>query len=333
MNKALTAASVTLMSGLLAAPFAMAAETVQVDGSSTVFPITEAIAEEFQKEMKGDIRVTVGVSGTGGGFKKFCHGETAATGASRPIKKEEAELCKQNGIEFIELPVSMDALTVVIHPDNDWAKSMTVEELKKVWEPEAQGKITNWNQIRSSFPDKPLRLYGAGTDSGTYDYFTAAIVGKEHSSRGDFTASEDDNVLVQGVANDPSAMGFFGLAYYEENKDKLDAVAISWKGKEAVLPSVETAGDGSYQPLSRPIFMYASKNKMESEPHSMKFMEYYLNEEKSAELVEEVGYVPMSSESYQAALRTLRELEVGTAFTGSEIGVNVVELLGREKHY
>lgn len=333
MNKALTAASVTLMSGILAAPFAMAAETVQVDGSSTVFPITEAVAEEFQKEMKGDIRVTVGVSGTGGGFKKFCNGETAATGASRPIKKEEAELCKQNGIEFIELPVSMDALTVVIHPDNDWATSMTVEELKKVWEPEAQGKITNWNQIRSSFPDKPLRLYGAGTDSGTYDYFTAAIVGKEHSSRGDFTASEDDNVLVQGVANDPSAMGFFGLAYYEENKDKLNAVAISWKGEDAVLPSVETAGDGSYQPLSRPIFMYASKNKMQSEPHSMQFMEYYLNEEKSAELVEEVGYVPMSTESYEAALRTLQELEVGTAFTGSEIGVNVVELLSRDKHY
>ncbi len=210
---------------------------ITVDGSSTVFPITEAMAEEFQKANKG-IKVTVGIGGTGGGFKKFCRGETDISNASRPIRENEREECKKNNVEYIELPIALDALTVMVNPKNDWAKEMTVAELKKIWEPEAQGKIMNWKQVRASFPDRPLKLYGAGVDSGTYDYFTAAIVGKEHSSRGDFTASEDDNVLVQGIAGDINALGFFGLAYYLENASKLKAVAIKPKDDAKAVDAV-----------------------------------------------------------------------------------------------
>ena len=299
---------------------------VQVDGSSTVFPITEAMAEEFQKATK--TRVTVGISGTGGGFKKFCRGETSATGASRPIRKSEADECKKNGIEYIELPVALDALAVMVNPKNNFANELTVAELKKMWEPEAQGKITNWKQIRASFPDAPLKLFGAGTDSGTYDYFTAAIVGKEHSSRGDFTASEDDNVLVQGIAGDVNAIGFFGLAYYLENKDKLKAVAIKPDEKaKGVLPSVEGAKTGAYQPLSRPIFMYFSKKDLDTKPDVLKFAEFYMNPKHSTTLVAEVGYVPLPEPALKAFGQRIAKREIGTAFTGSKIGVSVEDLL------
>ena len=208
-----------LVAGWLAAQPSLAkAQVIQIDGSSTVFPVTEAVAEEFQKSKKGKVKVTVGISGTGGGFKKFCRGEIDISDASRPILKQEIDACKQSGVEFFELPVAYDALTVIVNPKNDWAPSMTVSELKKIWEPAAQGKVTNWNQVRPKWPDAPLKLFGAGADSGTFDYFTEAIVGKAKSSRGDFTASEDDNVLVQGVANDRNALGFFGFAYYIENQ-------------------------------------------------------------------------------------------------------------------
>jgi len=299
---------------------------VQVDGSSTVFPITEAMAEEFQKATK--IRVTVGISGTGGGFKKFCRGETSATGASRPIRKSEAEDCKKNGIQYIEVPVALDALAVIVNPKNNWAGEMTVAELKKMWEPDAQGKITNWNQIRPNFPNAPLKLFGAGTDSGTYDYFTAAIVGKEHSSRGDFTASEDDNVLVQGVAGDVNAIGFFGLAYYLENKDKLKAVAIKLDDKaKGVLPSVEGAKTGSYQPLSRPIFMYFAKKDLDAKPEVLKFAEFYMDPKHSMKLVAEVGYVPLPEPALKAFGERITKRLVGTGFTGSKIGVSVEDLM------
>ena len=299
---------------------------VQVDGSSTVFPITEAMAEEFQKATK--IRVTVGISGTGGGFKKFCRGETSATGASRPIRKSEAEECKKNGIQYIEVPVALDALAVIVNPKNNWAGELTVAELKKMWEPDAQGKITNWNQIRPSFPNAPLKLFGAGTDSGTYDYFTAAIVGKEHSSRGDFTASEDDNVLVQGVAGDVNAIGFFGLAYYLENKDKLKAVAIKLNdGAKGVLPSVEGAKTGSYQPLSRPIFMYFAKKDLDAKPEVLKFAEFYMDPQHSMKLVAEVGYVPLPEPALKAFGERITKRLVGTGFTGSKIGVSVEDLM------
>jgi phosphate transport system substrate-binding protein len=313
---------------LVAASSSLSAQTiVRVDGSSTVFPITEAMAEEFQKANKG-IKVTVGISGTGGGFKKFCRGDTDATGASRPIKKSEADDCKKNNIEYIELPVALDALAVIVNPKNTWAGEITVAELKKMWAPEAQGKITNWNQIRPGFPDRPLKLFGAGVDSGTYDYFTAAIVGKEHSSRGDFTASEDDNVLVQGIAGDVNAIGFFGLAYYLHNKDKLKAVAIKLnESAKGVLPSVEGAKAGVYQPLSRPIFMYFAKKSLDTKPNVLKFAEFYMDPKNSTKLVAEVGYVPIPEDALKEFAKRVTKRMVGTGFTGSKIGVSVEELI------
>jgi phosphate transport system substrate-binding protein len=313
---------------LLVASAASAQQRViAVDGSSTVFPITEAMAEEFQKANKGS-KVTVGIGGTGGGFKKFCRGETDISNASRPIREVEREDCKKNNIEFIELPVALDALSVMVNPRNDWVSEMTVAELKKIWEPEAQGKVTNWKQVRPGFPDRPLKLYGAGVDSGTYDYFTAAVVGKEHSSRGDFTASEDDNVLVQGIAGDINALGFFGLAYYLENTGKLKAVAVKMNEKaKAVLPSVETARDGSYQPLSRPIFIYVSKRAVDAKPEVDKFVEFYLDKKNALQLVKEVGYVPLPDNAYDFFLNRFKARQPGTAFHGSKVGVSIEELL------
>ncbi|MGP0593619.1 PstS family phosphate ABC transporter substrate-binding protein [Nitrospira sp. T9] len=305
-----------------------ARDLVKIDGSSTVFPITEAMAEEFQKAERGKTMVTVGISGTGGGFKKFCRGETDIADASRPIKESEITLCRDNKIAYIELPIALDALTVVVNPKNDWVNHLTVEELKKAWEPEAQGKVENWNQIRSSFPDRPLKLFGAGTDSGTYDYFVEAIVDGK-SSRGDFTASEDDNVLVQGVTNDINAMGFFGLAYYEENKGKLKAVPISWKGGKPVGPSVDNAKNATYQPLSRPIFVYVNKDAVNQKPHVKRFIEFYLNNENAQILVREVGYVPLPAKAYTMALDKFTKGLTGTVFHGAEVGVGIEDLLAR----
>lgn len=317
--------------GLLVAGYAhtaLAVETVQIDGSSTVFPISEAVAEEFQKDMRGKYRVTVGVSGSGGGFKKFCRGDTDISNASRPIKPSERDLCKENGIEYIELPVAMDALTVMVNPENDWVQCMTVEELKTAWEPDAQGKVTNWNQIRSDFPDRSLKLYGPGTDSGTYDYFTEAVVGEGGSSRGDFQASEDDNVLVQGIATDINALGFFGLAYFEENKDRLKAVKIENPNtEECVGPSVETAKGGSYQPLARPMFVYVNTDSADKE-HVKTFINYHMDPERAPELVKEVGYVPLPAEAYRMALDVFEKRQLGTAFaSGAQVGVAIEDLL------
>ena len=255
ISRVFTASSVAALFGAVALP--TQAQMVKIDGSSTVFPITEAVAEDFQQSVKGKVRVTVGISGTGGGFKKFCRGETDLSNASRPILKSEMDACKAAGVQYYELPVAYDALTVVINPQNNWIKNLTTAELKKMWEPAAQGKIKTWKQVNPAWPDQPLKLFGAGADSGTFDYFTEAINGKSKASRGDFTASEDDNVLVQGVARDVNALGFFGFAYYVENKDKLKAASIvPAAGKEGVYPSVENVENGSYQPLSRPIFVY-----------------------------------------------------------------------------
>jgi phosphate transport system substrate-binding protein len=269
------------------------------------------------------------MSGTGGGFKKFCRGETDISNASRPIRDSERAECKKNGVEFIELPIALDALSVLVNPRNDWVNEMTVAELKKIWQPEAQGKVMSWKQVRDSFPDRPLKLYGPGVDSGTYDYFTAAIVGKEHSSRGDFTASEDDNVLVQGINGDVNALGFFGLAYYLENRDKLKAIGIKLRDdSRAVLPSVESAKDGSYQPLSRPIFIYVSE-KAAQRPEVREFVNYYLNESKP--LIEEVKYVPLPDRAYELASQHFKDGKLGTGFGGvPEVGLKVEELLARE---
>ena len=314
--------------GLLAAASAHA-DIVKIDGSSTVYPISEAVAEEFQKMKRGAIKVTVGISGTGGGFKKFCRGETDISDASRPISAKEMKACAEAGIKYVELPVAFDALTVVINPKNSWIKELKVEELKKMWEPGAQAKVTHWNQINPAWPNAPLKLFGPGADSGTFDYFTDAINGKEKASRGDFTASEDDNVLVQGVSRDVNAIGYFGLAYYVENKDKLKAVPIVDKGgSRAVSPSLETDMDGSYQPLARPIFIYVS-DKALAKPEVREFIEYYIKH--APQLVKEVGYVPLSNEHYQQAARNFASKKLGTGFGGkSEVGVKVEELLARE---
>ncbi|MCM2356986.1 MAG: PstS family phosphate ABC transporter substrate-binding protein [Geobacteraceae bacterium] len=305
---------------------------VKIDGSSTVYPVTEAVAEDFQKAKKGEIKVTVGISGTGGGFKKFCRGETDISDASRPILKKEMDACKAAGIKYIELPVAYDALTVVVNPKNDWIKSMTVDELKKIWEPAAQGKVTKWNQVNPAWPDAPIKLYGPGADSGTFDYFTEAIVGKSKSSRGDFTASEDDNVLVQGVSRDKNALGYFGYSYYSENAKKLKAVPIVEKaGKPAVSPSFDTVKNGTYQPLSRPVFIYVNASSVDK-PEVREFIDYYL---KSApKLAREVKMVPLPEKAYKLAQDNFKKKKTGTGFGGEpEVGVSVEELLQREgKH-
>ena len=306
---------------------ANAAGLVKIDGSSTVFPITEAVAEDFQNAKRGAVRVTVGISGTGGGFKKFCRAETDIVNASRPILQKEMEECKKSGIEYVEMPVAFDALTVVVNPKNNWASRLTVAELKKIWEPEAQGKITKWSQVNPAWPEENLKLYGAGADSGTFDYFTEAIVGKTKSSRGDFTASEDDNVLVQGVASDKNALGFFGFAYYVENQKKLKAVAID-AGKGPVLPSAKTVEDGSYQPLSRPIFIYVNIKSAEK-PEVRELVEFYMKN--APELVKEVKFFPLPSQAYITNLEHLDKKKVGTVFGGrTETGVRIEELLKRE---
>jgi phosphate transport system substrate-binding protein len=305
------------------------AQLVKIDGSSTVYPITEAVAEEFQKAKKNAVRVTVGISGTGGGFKKFCRGEIDISDASRPILKKEMADCKAAGIDYYELPVAFDALTVVINPKNTFIKALTVEELKKMWEPGAQGKVTRWKQVNPAWPDAPLKLFGAGSDSGTFDYFTEAIVGKAKSSRGDYTASEDDNVLVQGVARDTNAIGYFGFAYYVENKDKLKAVPIVEKaGKPAVSPSIETVIDGTYQPLARPIFIYVNAKSF-AKPEVKQFVEYYMKH--GAQLSKEVKYVPLPDKAYPMAWDHVLKGRKGTVFGGeAEVGVTIDELLRRE---
>jgi len=305
-----------------------AAGIISIDGSSTVFPITEAVAEEFQKT--NPARVTIGVSGTGGGFKKFCNGETAISGASRPIKPTEIELCGAQSIDYIELPVAYDGIAVVVHPDNDWVDQFTVEELKVMWEPQAQNKVKLWSQIREGWPDEEIHLFGPGVDSGTFDYFTAAIVGEEHASRGDFTSSEDDNVLVQGVPSDKLALGFFGFAYYAENDDKLKLVPIDdgdeGNGAGPIAASPTTVADGTYQPLSRPIFIYVNKAQAER-PEVQAFVDFYL--ENATSLVEEVGYISLPERAYDLAADRFKKRVVGSVFagSGSRVGVTVEDLL------
>lgn len=271
---------------------------VTIDGSSTVFPISEAMAEEFQIANRG-VRVTVGISGTGGGFKKFCSGEIDISDASRPIKQSEVELCRENGIDPMEIPVAWDGLTVVRNPANDWATCMTVDELKRVWQPGSS--ITRWSQVRSGWPEEEIKLYGPDTDSGTFDYFTKAIVGEEDASRDDYTASADDNVLVVGVAGDRGSLGYFGYAYYEESSDVLGAVAVD-NGEGCVLPDRETIETGTYAPLSRPMFIYTKAQAL-AKPQVRAFLQFYLDN--ATTLVSEVGYVPLADQRYAELLGTL----------------------------
>ncbi|MDO8437550.1 MAG: PstS family phosphate ABC transporter substrate-binding protein [Nitrosomonadaceae bacterium] len=310
-----------------AASVAGAQSIIKIDGSSTVYPITRAVAEEFQIAKKGAVKVTVDITHTGSGFKKFCRGEIDIANASRPIQRKEMAECKKAGVQYVEMPVAFDALTVAVNPKNDWSNAMTVAELKKIWEPSAQGKITRWNQINPAWPDEPFKLYGTSADSGTFDYFTEAIVGKAKSSRGDFTASEDDNVLVQGVASDKNGLGFFGFTYYIENQEKVTAVAVD-AGKGGISPSIETVEDGSYQPLSRPIFIYVNIKAAEK-PEVKEFVAFYMKNALS--LVLEVKLIPLPPSAYITVMERFNQKRLGTVFDGvSAVGLTIDDLLQRE---
>ncbi|MCQ4574062.1 MAG: PstS family phosphate ABC transporter substrate-binding protein [Candidatus Brocadiales bacterium] len=304
---------------------------IRIDGSSTVYPITEAVAEEFQVKHPR-VRITIGVSGTGGGFKKFSRGEVDITNASRPIKPSEVKMIGEKGIEYIELPVAYDGLAVMVNPKNTWCDSLTVEELKKIWEPEAEEKIMKWNQIRPEWPDKKLRLFGPGVDSGTFDYFTEIICGESGASRGDFTPSEDDNILVQGIANDEGALGYFGLAYYEANKDMLKLIGVddgdASNGDGPVKASLETVENNTYQPLSRPLFIYVSKEAA-GRPETVEFIDFYMNS--GGPLVEEVGFIPLSDRAYLLVDERFKRGETGSIFAGKKdtAGVSVEDLLSK----
>jgi phosphate transport system substrate-binding protein len=302
-------------------------KVIRIDGSSTVYPITEAVAEEFQKSTK--VKVTVGESGTGGGFKKFCRGETEISDASRPISQKEMDACKEAGVQYIELPIAYDALTVVVNTKNDWVKSFTVAELNKIWE--SGSSVKSWKQVNPVYPDTKILMYGPGTASGTFDYFTEAVNGKVKSSRSDYTPSEDDNVLVQGVGGDRGALGYFGYAYYEANQDKLRAVPIIAKGSTtAVMPSPEAVMNGTYQPLSRPLFIYVNATAAAFKPEVKAFVNFYLQQ--APKLVKEVKYVPLPADDYAVVSEHFKALKPGTGFGGkNEVGIKIKDLIKRIK--
>ena len=332
--KSLQALTIGLGTALVAIPtplFAQETSSIKIDGSSTVYPITQKIVEDYQASGKKPVNIEVEFSGTGGGFEKFCNGETDINNASRPIQVDEMAACKEAGVAYIELPVAFDALTVVVNPANDWLDTLTTEDLAKIWSPEAEGKITNWNQVRPSFPDQPLNLYAPGEDSGTFDYFTEAIVGEAGVSRSDVIESEDDDVLVKGVSQDPNALGYFGLSYYEQRANDMKAIAID-SGDGAVLPSVETVEQAQYQPLARPLFIYVNAAAARENDALVRFTEFYL--ENAPEVVSEVGYVTLPEEAYQINEVTFYRGEVGTVFDGqSQFNVTIPELLRKQARY
>jgi phosphate transport system substrate-binding protein len=314
-------------------PSGGATTDIRVDGSSTVFVVSEAVAEEFQKANAG-VRVTVGQSGTGGGFQKFCRGETDMNDASRPISAEEMKACAANGINFMELPIAYDGIAIVTNQKASWINDITVDELRTLWAPDAQGKVMRWNQVRSSWPDREIHLFGAGVDSGTYDYFTEAIMRKARASRGDFTSSEDDNVLVQGVSGDELALGFIPFAYYNENKERLKLIPVdngkAEGGAGPIAPSFESIRTGTYQPLSRPLFVYVSQKALER-PEIQRFVEFYLQHVGS--LTEEVGYVQLGASAYDLVKKHFADRRMGTVFEhgGSQVGLTIEALLAKEK--
>lgn len=321
---------------LLAASPATAQEklggSVKLDGSSTVAPITTATAELFRKEQP-QVKVTVGVSGTGGGFKKFLDAapnlRTDISDASRPIKPTEASKAAELGLEFIELPIAFDGLAIVAHPGNTWCDHLTIEELKRIWEPNS--KINNWKDVRPGFPDKPLKLYGPGTDSGTFDYFTEAVVGKEDASRSDFMASENDNVLVQGVSGDAGALGYFGYSYYESNKAKLKLLAIDNGDGKPVKPNHQTIHDGSYKPLSRPLFIYVNKQSA-ARPEVKAFVRFLFANAKKIVEHPKVNYVALGPELYGAILARFEGGVAGTVYADSKANSKTLtDLFGGKK--
>ena len=301
---------------------ACGAGTTDIDGSSTVFPITEAMVEDWGDSIGGSARVVIGISGTGGGVKKFCDGETDINDASRPIKASEVLKCAEGGIEFIELPVALDGLTLGVNPDNDFVSCLTIEELHTMWAPEAEGVIDRWNQVRADWPDEKLRLYGPGVDSGTFDYFTETINGEAQSSRGDFTSSERDNVLVRGIAGDRGSLGYFGYSYFVENRDILKMVAVD-SGNGCIKPTDETINDGTYSPLSRPLFIYVSK-KAWKEPDVKDFVSYFVSYDR-ADLLRDLGFVPFPERVHDLVLDRFQRGLSGTIFGGENPQHGTVE--------
>ena len=279
---------------------------IAIEGSSTVLPITQAAAEGFNQQ-NPDVRISVGGAGTGDGFEAFCDGTTQISDASRPINDEEQQRCEENGVEFIELPVALDALSVVVNPANDFADNITLDQLRTLWEPDAEGEITQWNQVNPEWPEQQLNLYGPGTQSGTFDYFTEEVVGKAKESRSDYQASEDDNVLVQGASGDPNALGYFGLGYFEQNRQQLKALTV-----DGVAPSVATAQSGEY-PLSRPMFIYVSTQALEENPSVQEFVDFYLTEGNLEQFVEQAQFVPLAEAAHQEARERLLNRTTGTA--------------------
>ncbi len=321
MSKAL--ALVLVFTGLNS----FAQQKVAIDGSSTVFPITEGIAEDFQAANR-DIQVTVGISGTGGGFKKFCRGETDVQNASRPITESEIKICQEAGIRYLELPVAYDAIALVVNPKNKTVNEITMEELKVMWQPEAKGTVTKWNQVNKAWPNEEMKLYGAGSDSGTFDYFTEAVVGKAKSSRGDYSASEDDNTLVMGISKEKNAFGYIPLHYYLENEKKLKALAVVHKGKSQ-KPTTESVKSGAYSPLSRPLFIYVSEKSL-SKKHVEKFVDYYLKN--AVKMAEEVKYIALPKIAMDMTQEHFQAKKWGTVFKGhSEVGMKVEDLMKKEK--
>jgi phosphate transport system substrate-binding protein len=302
---------------------------ISISGSSTVFPILERAVEAYRKTERGqEVNVELSEVGTSGGLRKFCAGEIPIANASRPISSKELKACAENGITFIELPLAFDALTVVVNSGNDWASEISTTELARTWNKEAQGKIKNWNQINPAWPDRPLRLCGPGSDSGTFDYFNEAINGNKTNARADVESSEDDNVLVACAASDPNAMAYFGFAYYQANREKLKALAIAPEGGQPVLPSVENAQNGSYKPLSRPLFIYVNDKEMRANDEIRSFVGFTVGN--GLKLVEQAGYIPLPADTYRLVESKLYRHILGTSFGGDlPVGLSIGEALRR----
>lgn len=308
---------------------AYAQEIIKIDGSSSVYPLTEGIAEEFQREKKGAVKVTVGISGTGGGFKKFCRGEIDISNASRPILKSEMEACAQNNISYIELPIAYDGLSIIVNPKNKFVDCLTVEQLREVWKPESQGKKITWKALNPTWPEEEIRLCGPGSDSGTFDYFTEAIVGKARASRGDYTASEDDNVLIQFASREKNALCYLPLSYAEENKGKVRTVAVkNYKTGKCVEPSYNTVQSGEYLPLSRPLFIYVNANSARRQ-EVKEFVEFYIKN--AGKISRQVDYIALPDKAYELVMERWQKGIVGTVFKGEpQVGLTVEELLRME---
>ncbi|NJP11313.1 MAG: PstS family phosphate ABC transporter substrate-binding protein [Leptolyngbyaceae cyanobacterium RU_5_1] len=302
--------------------------SIKIDGSSTVYPISDAIAKEYLKTNGSKAQIDVQFSGTRAGFNKFCTGETDISDASRPILLRELEVCVKSGVAFIEIPIAFDALTIAVNPKNDWATDITIDELKTMWEPLADGKIKNWNQIRASYPNRPLKLWGAGKDSGTYEYFNEAVIGNPEASRSDYTGSEDDNAIAQGIEQDPGALGYLPYAYYEANQQRLKALAID-SGRGSVLPARQSVEKAEYQPFARPLFIYVNAKAAQEKPALKAFVEYYLTH--AGRVSTTVGYIPLPAEGYRLATIQFTRGEIGTVFEGiSQPNVTIAELLRRQ---